>query len=43
MLDNIKSVLGRESYGAYVERIMQNIRKEKSNRKNSGNYTMVFK
>lgn len=30
MLDNIKSVLGRESYGAYVERIMQNIRKEEA-------------
>ena len=30
MLDNMKSVLGKESYGEYVERIMRNIWKEEA-------------
>ncbi len=30
MLDNMKSVLGKESYGEYVERIMRNIWEEEA-------------
>lgn len=43
MLDNIKSVLGRESYGAYVERIMQNIRKEEAIRNDLQNQIEKFR